>query len=340
MNCDLQATIWGNDSIRGEAKLLMLALAGEADADGCTSPSLDLLIQLTGLSRRTVQRYLVHLADTGWISALQHEAGRGKTRTWQLHAGKKGVTLTPFSPDQSVEKGDSLTPFIEKDANLTPFSEEKGVTLTPFLPDQPVEKGANLTPFVEKDASLTPFPGPKGDSLTPFSTGTEVALIELNNNITETTNVVSGARLRPADDQGQKTRRREDPFFRIFCAEFVTAGLGVGYDYQVQDFVQLAKMRRRLAAAQPEPILVADQEFTVACRNYFASDRTSYTLADLATRVTTFLRGPVDRYGQLKPVEALCNGTNKPNTVTRRETANERAARQTFELITGALATR
>lgn len=332
MKQDCQSHIWAMP-LKGELKLVLLAMASEAGEDDISSPGLARLAEMTGLSERTITRAVNRLELSGVITPQTDSLGRGRRRAWKMPARQKVDKLSTFSEGEGEKKVDNLTTFPEKVDNLSTFNEGDAG-----------EKVDNLTTFPIKVDKLTTFTPEKVDNLSTFSSGTPLALIGTNLiNITETTNVVSEAASPVKDNSSKpssKPRRNDDPWFLIFCSAYVAAGLGPGYDYQVQDFVQLARMRRRLAAAKPQPVIVTDDEFTSACQNYFLSDRAAYTLADLATKISTFLRYPVDRYGQPKPVEALCNGTNKPNTINRKETANERAARQTFELITGALATR
>lgn len=297
MNPNVSKQVWALTA-KAETKLVLLALIAEADDAGQAAPGVDRLAAITGLSDRGIRKILDRLQVAGLIKVGAHGLGRGKCNTWLINP----------------ELG-------------SPFPEETGTINT-----------ESSSPFPQKGEPDSPFTGQKGEAGSPFPSGTELALIGTKNNKhIKPTNVG----LKGATDRRHKptVKRADDPLFAIFCSEYVAAGLGPGYAYLAQDFIQLARMRTRLASAKPDPIDLTEALFTIACKNYFQSDRSKWTLADLAVNVTTFMRSAIDRFNQPKPLEngTLCNGNQpKSGNGNRRETHNERAARQTLELVAGA----
>lgn len=67
---------------------------------------------------------------------------------------------------------------------------------------------------------------------------------------------------------------------------------------QTADFVRLAALRKdhKLEARASPP------KWEEACRNYFATLRRKYSLADLASNYALFVQGPLDRFGKLMNV--------------------------------------
>ncbi len=69
-------------------------------------------------------------------------------------------------------------------------------------------------------------------------------------------------------------------------------------------FVQLAKLRR----ANGVEARASPPEWEKACKNYFASPLSKYTVADICSRYPVFVRSPLNQYG--KPIEGSRNGTH------------------------------
>lgn len=104
---------------KGNARLLLLAIAEHADKDGVSFPGNECLAQETKLTLRHVQRLIAHLADNREIEILQPGNGRGIKRMMRLTVdkSKKGdVLMSPFSANGaekrvtfSQKKGDILS---------------------------------------------------------------------------------------------------------------------------------------------------------------------------------------------------------------------------------------
>jgi hypothetical protein len=91
-------------------------------------------------------------------------------------------------------------------------------------------------------------------------------------------------------------------------------------------FVQLSKLRKahRVQARASPP------GWEVACRNYMQTPLARYSLADLCSRYSVFVKSRLDRFG--KPPEDE-NGTNNRRTFESREAAAARKTREASERI-------
>jgi hypothetical protein len=115
----------------------------------------------------------------------------------------------------------------------------------------------------------------------------------------------------------KKKSRPKDEAFEEFCAEF-QEHREIQYDRKRKgDHVQLANLRGRLDIETKG----SPKNWSTALKNYFTSERSTFTLADLCTRYDTFRKTPVDRFGQ---PQGRRNGNNR--TTEERDAANLRAA--------------
>jgi hypothetical protein len=95
---------------RGEARLLLLAIANFADNDGLAWPSIATLVRTTRMPRRSLCRQLVALEASGEL-LVEHRHGRGHTNRYVVAPGhEKGANLTPFPDPQKVPH---MTPFLD-----------------------------------------------------------------------------------------------------------------------------------------------------------------------------------------------------------------------------------
>jgi len=101
-------------------------------------------------------------------------------------------------------------------------------------------------------------------------------------------------------------------------------GYEVPYQNGAKDFVQLAKL---LDTCKTNNWALTTARFSQAARHYFATPRSTHTLADLAVNFSDFFKHAFDRFG--KPVEE--NGNGKTG-IPRNETYGERVGRQMEEL--------
>lgn len=84
----------------------------------------------------------------------------------------------------------------------------------------------------------------------------------------------------------------------VECEKFQSLHLEfrkVPYTYSQHDFVHLAKLKKSLAAQNWEFTL---EKWETAARNYFLSEISRFTLADLANRFSTFFVTRIDRYNR------------------------------------------
>lgn len=96
----VQAISWALSLRVGSAqkKVLLLALANYADADGACWPSYRLLADQTEISRRTITRLLPELVAGGWLK-IEARTSEDNSRTSNLYRlqidTNPGVTVTP-----------------------------------------------------------------------------------------------------------------------------------------------------------------------------------------------------------------------------------------------------
>lgn len=105
------SAVWAASNQRENALLLMLAIADHANDEGIAWPGIDSLAQKTRVSRRTVQRMVRQLAESGEI-IMERGTGRGHTHRYRINLDRlKGVNVTPFIPFERVTvttlKGDT-----------------------------------------------------------------------------------------------------------------------------------------------------------------------------------------------------------------------------------------
>lgn len=88
--------------------------------------------------------------------------------------------------------------------------------------------------------------------------------------------------------------------YEKFAGAFLTH-YGTPYGSKQADFVQLARLKR---TCEQTSWALTDERLRKAIENYFGSDLSGHTLADMCARFSTFYRGRVDRYGK------FVNGAN------------------------------
>lgn len=112
---------------------------------------------------------------------------------------------------------------------------------------------------------------------------------------------VSERHLKPNKETKEKpntpSEREKDSAVEVFCEIFAEIREPAKYQTSTEDFIQLAKRRR----TQGIPARASPPKWEIACRNYFATPQSKYTIADISNRYDVFVISPLDRYG--KPVE-------------------------------------
>lgn len=82
------------------AKLVLLALANYANAEGVAYPSVDLVSKETGLSERTVRSCLKALADCGAISITARRRRDGSQASSEYNLNIQGAAIAPRDADR------------------------------------------------------------------------------------------------------------------------------------------------------------------------------------------------------------------------------------------------
>ncbi len=109
----------------------------------------------------------------------------------------------------------------------------------------------------------------------------------------------SGTVMEPSVEPPERTRasRERNPFSDLFCEAYDRAHPeSIPYKPKRGDFVQLANLRKE--AEESEKNWLTLERFDRAVKNYFASELTQFTLADLCVRFRVFYKGPTDRYNR------------------------------------------
>ena len=133
-----------------------LSLHMSMEGESCW-PSIDRLAAETGLGKRTVQRAVAALAETGWLK-VRRGGGRGRSNRYELalpaHVqARLGGAENDLGADP--EKGVNLTPFPGERVSACPetvsASPEKGVSLAPeiYIEDLHEVLHANVTSLRE-----------------------------------------------------------------------------------------------------------------------------------------------------------------------------------------------
>jgi hypothetical protein len=97
-----------------------------------------------------------------------------------------------------------------------------------------------------------------------------------------------------AENTNSNSGRRRDREFDAF-AEAFNKRFGIAYRHQVQDFVQLHRLRKA--------VTLEETYWQRAVQNYLASPLGKYSVADLASRVEVFATSRLNGYN--KPVDSL-----------------------------------
>ena len=116
--------------------------------------------------------------------------------------------------------------------------------------------------------------------------------------------------------ESSASQKQDDPLYKLFCEVFEDSRQ-IPYLHKKHDFIQLAELRKKCKGKNWE--LTVDR-FSRAMRNYFASDLSSFTLANLCAKFSDFYSSAVDRYG--KSVQS----TNQSSQFTAKTQSNVAAA--------------
>ena len=112
MAWQIMAWVLDNPNVRGNLKLVALALANYANDKGIAWPSVETLAQKTGLSRRQIQRILPQIEKAGLVK-ISPGGGRKHTHRYQFTSVGNSDNLSSFSArngDNLSKKGDTMSP--------------------------------------------------------------------------------------------------------------------------------------------------------------------------------------------------------------------------------------
>jgi hypothetical protein len=151
----------------------------------------------------------------------------------------------------------------------------------------------SLNPSVPKtDASQTSSQRPSRASQTPPSPSSSTSSAPCLDKVSseDLANLVHVAENFAESKSGRRRDREFDTFAEAFNKRF-----GIAYRHQVQDFVQLHRLRKA--------VTLEEAYWQRAVQNYLASPLGKYSVADLASRVEVFATGRLNGYN--KPVDSL-----------------------------------
>jgi hypothetical protein len=120
--------VWDDADLSGNAKLLMLKFADNADeATGAAFPGTVYLASKTGISERQIKRLIPQLVKDGKLAIIKDGGGRGKKAVYRvlpaLHA--KGDATAPFGETVTSER-ETVTSETVNGAMLAPAQERGG----------------------------------------------------------------------------------------------------------------------------------------------------------------------------------------------------------------------
>lgn len=268
-------------------KLVLLALADHADHEGNNvRPGNDLLVAKTGLSERTIGQKIASFIERGILEPENTKTGRGKIREFSV------------DPDRCTRR----QYFIDRERNRAEKKQQKveaGSTDTP-------SKGRSEFDRLNSERSNLAQQKVESDAEKVESDGKTYK--EYEPSIEPSIEPSSSEPSAPGDLKPKKT----DPLFAAFCERYQAAE-GIPYLSKQADFVQLATLRKKGLAQNWE---ITPERFTTALRNYFASEITNYTLADLSSRFSVFFKNALDCYGKAKTKKqtSFSSGINAANS--------------------------
>jgi hypothetical protein len=105
----IEATNWAwKQAVKSSTKLVLLALADRANADGKSWPSIARVATETGMDKRSVYRHIRQLVDDGLVTVLP-DNGRGNSYLLHLSGKDQPVTDCQGNPCHNVTR-DKLSP--------------------------------------------------------------------------------------------------------------------------------------------------------------------------------------------------------------------------------------
>ena len=134
-------------------KLVLLAIVSHANAEGCCWPGIERLVDMTGLSRRTVLRAISTLEDVGVITV---ERGAGRANRYRVNAHNEPQKPVPARHQCQRDTGANQSPTSanqsQTSANVTPTS----ANVTPELSKNYKNKNKNKSKSNARDELALP----------------------------------------------------------------------------------------------------------------------------------------------------------------------------------------
>lgn len=295
MSVKVMGAVWELKDLTANERLVLLALADHANHDGSDAhPGNDLIEQKTGLSRRTIQYALGAFQRRGLIKLTAGGRGRGMLASYDLSPILQSVKGATAAPLEIGEKVQPSRPSKEEKVQAAPLSQTEKVQTT-------TGKGAN---------------GDTKRCKSSIAYKEEPSLTVLN---------------RPTK-AGQAPRWPE-PWLSIFQDAYeLTHGCPYKPTSRDGDFTQLSILVKTKAKGSDEQ-WITPEKFAQGVQNYFSSDISEHSIADLANRFGVFYRSPIDRFKVPIVRPESVNGAP-----TKREGDNERKRRETRESIAAGFA--
>lgn len=148
MSVEASSWAWKQDVSSG-AKLVLLALADHADANGFCWPGVEGLSQKCSLGRSTIWRHMQELEDGQFVARVQRNAQAGrKTNSYQLNLEGKDF---PQVPNRDVGNSDREGCV---DATNSCSISPKSQIETPQVPNQQLPTSQNGTWLNRKEPSI------------------------------------------------------------------------------------------------------------------------------------------------------------------------------------------
>lgn len=103
MSWQASKAVWQHCDLSGNAKLLMLAIADHADAEGEAWPGIARLASMVGVGPRSIKRLIKQCEESGDLR-VERSVGRGNSSTYYITSHLKGDTpvtnkkVTPATP--------------------------------------------------------------------------------------------------------------------------------------------------------------------------------------------------------------------------------------------------
>lgn len=149
MSLDALKWAWEQDCPNPTSKLVLMALADHANADGECWPSMNRVAQLTGVSPRQVSTHITRLVAAGFVVKGNRRRYAGQLRGWEyrVNVGTSGSTLP-------VASGSLTSPPAEVGFRSEPSENRKEEPLADKPPESVTRKTDNLFESLAKACGI------------------------------------------------------------------------------------------------------------------------------------------------------------------------------------------